>query len=268
MPFSKLAHTRTGTGEPIVLIHGIGHRRQAFDPIVPILAKTHEVIAVDLAGFGSSPPYPKGIGYNMENGVKNLVDNFRAWGVERPHVAGNSLGGALALELALRGHARSVTALSPAGFFGVAGRIRSMVVLIPIRLISFLPLALLRFALSKTFLRHLSGMALYAHPERFTAAQILDDAISMRGSKAFGPTMLKAPTYSYSGQPPVPTTIAWGEQDRVLPIGQAETAKERLPHAQHVRLPGCGHVPMSDDPELVAKVILDTVLRAESRQAS
>lgn len=268
MPFSPLTHTRTGTGEPIVLIHGIGHRRQAFDPVVPILAKTHEVITVDLAGFGTSPPYPKDIGYNMDNGVKNLVGNFREWGVERPHVVGNSLGGALALELALRGHARSVTALSPAGFAGMAGRLRAMAVLIPIRLISFLPVFLLRFALSNEYMRRLSGMALYAHPERFTAAQVLDDAISMRGSKAFEPTLLKAPTYSYSGQPPVPTTIAWGEKDRVLPISQAETAKVRLPHAHHVRLTGCGHVPMSDDPQLVAKVILDTVLRAESRQAS
>ena len=142
-----------------------------------------------------------------------------------------------------------------------------MVVLIPIRLVSFLPMALLRFALSKRFVQRLSGLALYAHPERFTAAQILDDAISMRGSKAFEPTILKAPSYSYSGQPPVPTTIAWGVEDRVLPIGQTETAKERLPHANHVRLPGCGHVPMSDDPELVAKVILDTVARAEGEKA-
>ena len=49
----------------------------------------------------------------------------------------------------------------------------------------------------------------------------------------------------------------------MLPIDQAETAKKRLPHAHHVRLPGCGHVPMNDDPQLVAKVILDTVARSE-----
>ena len=104
----------------------------------------------------------------MDNGVKNLV--------------GNSLDGALALELAQRGHARSATALSPAGFFEMAGRIRAMAVLIPIRLVSFLPVFLLRVALSNKLVRRLAGRALYTHPERFTAAQILDDAISMRGA--------------------------------------------------------------------------------------
>ncbi|HEY1966958.1 MAG TPA: alpha/beta hydrolase, partial [Pseudonocardia sp.] len=57
-------------------------------------------------------------------------------------------------------------------------------------------------------------------------------------------------------------TIAWGDHDRILPPRQAQRAARLLPAAHHLPLPGCGHVPMSDDPELVAKVILDTCARA------
>ena len=62
---SELVYTRKGSGEPLVLIHGIGHRRQAWDPVFERLAESYDVIAVDLAGFGESPAYPYGVGYNM-----------------------------------------------------------------------------------------------------------------------------------------------------------------------------------------------------------
>lgn len=268
MPLSELIHTRTGSGEPIVLIHGIGHRRQAWDQLVERLSQNHEVIAMDLAGFGESPAYPKGAAYAMPNAVKDLSENFAVWGISRPHVVGNSLGGAIALELALSGHARSVTALSPAGFFNLRGRAQAVGALLPLWLASFLPAPLLRVVLGNDGLRAMAGRVLYTHPERFTAEQVLADALSMRGAKGFLPTLLQAPHYSFSGQPPVPVTIAWGDKDLVLSPKQAEVAKERLPHAHHVLLPNCGHVPMSDDPELVSKIILDTVAKAEIRRAS
>src|SRR5438128_535485 len=116
---SELSYTRKGSGEPLVLIHGIGHRRQAWDPVFEALAESYDVIAVDLAGFGESPAYPATASYSIDSACDNLTDNFTLWGVDRPHVVGNSLGGAIALELGARGLARSVTALSPAGFFGV-----------------------------------------------------------------------------------------------------------------------------------------------------
>src|SRR5688572_30370482 len=118
MALSKLVYDRKGSGEPVVLIHGIGHRRQAWAPIFDQLAERYDVIAVDLAGFGDSPRYAKGVPYNMENACADLAANFADWGIERPHVVGNSLGGAISLELAARGLVSSATVLSPAGFFG------------------------------------------------------------------------------------------------------------------------------------------------------
>jgi pimeloyl-ACP methyl ester carboxylesterase len=109
-----LEHTRTGSGPPIVLLHGIGLDRHAWDPVVPLLAREHEVIAVDLPGFGASPPL------RHEPAVAALAEAVETLDVERPLVAGNSLGGGIALELGRRGWAGSVCALSPIGF--AAGR--------------------------------------------------------------------------------------------------------------------------------------------------
>src|SRR3954452_2828779 len=98
-------------------MHGIGHRWQAWEPVIDLLAKERDVIAVDLPGFGASPPLPPGTPYDLDAAVTVLAEFTDRLGVERPHVAGNSLGGLFALEAADRGLARSVTALSPAGFF-------------------------------------------------------------------------------------------------------------------------------------------------------
>src|SRR3954470_16424603 len=112
-----LAITRSGTGEPLVLLHGLGSSRQAWDPILPALAARFHVIAVDLPGFGDSAPLP-GAGEvppaALAQSVADLLDDL---GVSTPHLAGNSLGGWVALELAARRPVASLTLLSPAGLW-------------------------------------------------------------------------------------------------------------------------------------------------------
>lgn len=108
-----VSYERTGSGEPLVLLHGIGHHRQAWDPVLRILALERDVIAVDLPGFGASPALPEGLTHDLGTMVPVLGSFFDALGVVRPHVAGNSLGGLLALELGRERLVRSVTALSP-----------------------------------------------------------------------------------------------------------------------------------------------------------
>lgn len=265
MTLSRLAYDRRGSGEPVVLIHGIGHRRQTWEPIFDQLSQKYDVIALDLAGFGESPAYAKNVPYDMESAITNLTENFAEWGIERPHVVGNSLGGALSLELAARGHVRSATALSPAGFFGFFGRIQALAMLLPIRLVVLLPLFLLRWAVSFSFIRRLAARSLYAHPERATAEALYGDAESLHFAKAFERTALNVPKYSFSGSPTVPVTVAWGDKDRILNPKQAEVARDRLPEARHIALPDCGHVPMIDDPELIIRVIDQTIAKAHQR---
>lgn len=262
---SELVYTRKGSGEPLVLIHGIGHRRQAWDPVFELLAQSYDVIAVDLAGFGESPAYPLKSSYDMDNACDNLSDNFAHWGIERPHVVGNSLGGAIALELGARGLARSVTALSPAGFFGTLNRVQTLVLLVLLRVTSQLPDSVLRAVSRSGFGRRLAGSSLYAHPERFTADEVFGDALALKRCHGFERTIVKGVTYSFREHLDVPTTIAWGTRDLILPYSSSAIAQERLPEARHVALPHCGHVPMIDDPALVARVIEQTT--AADRQA-
>src|SRR5512140_3471195 len=113
----ELHHHRRGSGEPLVLIHGIGHRWQAWLPVLDRLAAHHDVVAIDLPGFGASPVPPRGTAHDMAAAVRYLGEFFEAHGLDTPHVAGNSLGGGIALELAAAGLARSATALAPVGFF-------------------------------------------------------------------------------------------------------------------------------------------------------
>ena len=105
---------REGAGEPLVLVHGLGSSWRAWKPVIPALADRHEVIALDLPGFGASPPLR-----DREATVPALADaieaELEALGVGDAHVAGFSMGGWIALELARRGRVRSAVAIAPAG---------------------------------------------------------------------------------------------------------------------------------------------------------
>ncbi|MGI9084647.1 MAG: alpha/beta fold hydrolase [Aeromicrobium sp.] len=264
-----LVYTRRGSGTPLVLLHGIGHRREAWDPVLDRLAEHFDVIAPDLSGFGQSPAFAGGVPYTMENACDHLADQFADWGISKPHIVGNSLGGAIALELGSRGLVSSVTVLSPAGFFGHVGRLQALIPLLLMRVMAMLtPKPILRLLSGKDWGRRLIGWSLYAHPERHDAEETYGDAVAMKHATAFERTAMAGVTYKFDSQVPVPTTIAWGTKDRLLPYAQSRTARERLPHARHVDLPGSGHIPMSDDPDLVIRVIEQTVEAAEATNAA
>lgn len=260
---SELAYDRKGAGEPVVLLHGIGHRRQAWSPIFDTLAGDYDVIAFDLAGFGQSPALPSSMPYDMDHVCSHLTANFQSLGIDRPHVVGNSLGGAIALELGARDAARSVTALSPAGFFGPANRFIALAQLIALRAVSLASPDVVLRAVSATSLgRRIIGSALYAHPERVDAAATLGDARAMKASKAFERVALSAMRYRFSRKISVPTTVVWGTRDRLLPYAQSATARERLPEAEHVGLVDAGHVPMVDQPDKIVRLISETIARS------
>lgn len=248
--------SRAGSGEPLVLVHGIGHRRQAWDPVIPLLARHREVIAIDLPGFGQSPGLPVGTRYDLETTMTNFAVAFADLGLERPHVAGNSMGGALALELGARGLVASVTALSPAGFWSPTERAYAIALLGYLHMSAQVPDTVLRRFARTPALRLRTMQALHAHPERITEQRFLDDARALRDAVGFRRTAAYGRTYACRAVPTCPTTIAWGDRDRVLPHRQADIARRRLPRAVQVSLTGCGHVPMIDDPQLVAQVLL------------
>jgi pimeloyl-ACP methyl ester carboxylesterase len=249
---------KRGSGAPLVLIHGIGHRWQAWEPVLGELAQHHEVIAIDLPGFGRSPVPQEGMPHGMAETVAWIGEHFAAEGLEKPHVAGNSLGGAIALELAACGLVSSATALSPAGFYTEAERRRALRILSTMRFNTFLPAPVMKAGLRFSAIRAMSFAGLVVHPGRLSAERAYEDALAMRRGKGFRPVAKSALDYRFAGYPTVPVTVAWGAKDRILKPNQAERARELLPQARHVALPGCGHVPMSDAPDLVASLILQT----------
>jgi pimeloyl-ACP methyl ester carboxylesterase len=249
---------RRGDGPPLVLMHGIGHRRQAWDPVIDILAKERDVIAVDLPGFGASPALPVGTPYTLDSAMTVLTEFFDKLGLDRPHVAGNSLGGLFALEAAERGLARTVTGLSPAGFFTPLEFRYAATMLRTSRLGAGLPpVAMRRLATSPRRRTLMFGM-IYGRPELIEIETLLADARALRDAPGFEPTLRAGSGVTFNGAlKDVPTTIAWGTHDRLLRKSQAIRAQQRLPHARFVWLTGCGHVPMGDDPEQVGKVLLE-----------
>ena len=117
---------RRGSGDALLLIHGIGHRWQAWEPVIDKLAEHHSVVAIDLPGFGRSPVPEGGMPGSMLATVGLIAGYLKDEGLERPHVAGNSLGGAIALELAAAGLVSSATVFSPGGFYTEAERRRAL----------------------------------------------------------------------------------------------------------------------------------------------
>ncbi|MFI9235015.1 alpha/beta fold hydrolase [Streptomyces sp. NPDC053079] len=254
-----VTYERLGGGEPLVLLHGIGHHLQAWDPVVGILAAERDVIAVDLPGFGRSPALPDGISYDLRGVVPVLGAFFDALGLERPHVAGNSLGGLLALQLGHDKLVRSVTALSPGGFWSEAERRYAFGVLLAmrqgaLRLPEHTVTRLARTAVGRAAL----VSPIYARPGRRSPDAVVAETRALREASGFEAVLTAGRSVRFTHDvPEVPVTIAWGTNDRVLLRGQGVRAKKAIPGARLVRLPGCGHVPMNDDPALVARVILD-----------
>jgi pimeloyl-ACP methyl ester carboxylesterase len=266
----KVNYDRRGSGSPLVLLHGIGHRWQAWRPVLDLLAERHDVIALDMPGFGLSPSLPPDIGHDLAGSMRMLELVFAELGVHRPHLAGNSLGGLISVEAASRGLVASTTALSPAGFWDTRDKVRALVTLQGIRAGALAPAPVRQLLLDNDQLRIATLRTLYAHPERIDRISAAGDMRALRHSTSFAPTIRAGREFGdWQGPvPTVPVTIAWGELDRILPLRQAQRAARALPGARHVTLPDCGHVPMIDNPALVAQTILDTCARAEREATS
>jgi pimeloyl-ACP methyl ester carboxylesterase len=243
---APLAFTRVGSGEPLVLIHALGADRRMWDPVLGSLAAERDVIAVDLPGFGGSPAIDPARPIDLAASVAALL---RVLGVEQPFVAGNSLGGWVALELALAGQARAVTAIAPAGLWRepLAPK-RSTARALARALSPLLPLMLRSEAGRRAVLAANVG-----HPERLP----YDDALRLVRTYARSPGFLavnaamRAARFTELPEITVPVTLAWPELDRI--VARPRSLPENV---RSVVLRGCGHMPTWDDPEQVAALLL------------
>jgi pimeloyl-ACP methyl ester carboxylesterase len=265
---SDLAHTRHGSGEPLVLLHGLGSSRSVWEPVLATLAERFDVIAIDLPGFGDSEALPDDVEPSPAALAATVADTLARLGVVAPHVAGNSLGGWIALELAKQRPVRSVTALSPAGLWRRHTPLYCRVSLRGSRFMARFLGGVLRYVVRWPLGRVLAFAQMTGRPTRMSPDQARG-AITALGTSAGFRAAFRATLhrrYLADRQIDVPVTVEFGTRDRVLLKRQSRHLDQMPEHVVLVELPGVGHVPMSDDPEAVAGVICATADRAGSIQ--
>lgn len=249
---------------PVLLIHGIGRSLEDWDPQYERFAGDFRVIALDVPGFGFSdrPAAPISLS-TFAKGVFGTVDVL---GETRPlHVVGNSLGGAIAMQMLAHRPERvtSMTLVNSAGFGKEVTpllRVLAMPVLGPLS--------------SRRTTRAAATMlerACFADPALATRERV-DRAMAIAGKPFHGEIMLataqqlanglgiragwRRQLAAFAALHPRPTLVLWGERDKVLPAGHIEEARRVFPHAQTHLLPGVGHMPQIESPERFAELTL------------
>jgi pimeloyl-ACP methyl ester carboxylesterase len=266
MPEISPALYRAGEGEPLVLIHGFTATWRCWLPVLGELVPRFEVIAPTLHGHdGGSPLPPSEHPHSIARAADFLEEHLGALGVGTAHLAGNSLGGALALELAKRGRARSVVGISPAGGMrpgdDAAAR-RVIKVFSRMQATTTRSLPLLPKVMARPRLRQLALRDVMTRGHQVPAAEALGLARSSVRCAIVEDVyaVLRNGTAHVTDldQVKVPTLITWGSVDRILPIEQhAPRLREEIPGLTFRVHPGIGHTPMWDDPGLIAKTIGD-----------
>ncbi|WP_297628427.1 alpha/beta fold hydrolase [Nocardia sp.] len=243
---------------PLVLLHGITMSAKAWQDVAPLLAAHHNVVALTALGHRGGVPATR-----RPATVSDLIDDAERTlddlGFERAHLAGNSLGGWMAVELARRGRAQSVCALSPAGFWeaGAAGQTAGVKKLRRMITLTRLTPRLQPLAMRSPIVRRLALRDIAVRGERLLPAQALEAARDLLGCVVADDLLGTHEQIAPMDPLPCPITLAWSALDAILPVDvNGRIARERIPQARFEILPGVGHVPMIDNPALVAQTIL------------
>ncbi|MFW0797154.1 alpha/beta hydrolase [Gordonia sp. CPCC 205515] len=241
----------------LVLLHGVTHSGRIWQDVVPWLSAHHDVHTPTLLGHRGGPQVehrPVRVGDVVDEAERYLDDHD----LRQPHLAGNSLGAWVAIELARRGRAATVCAFSPAGYWW--DRDSHEVIVRQFRRARSLASVcrpMMPLVLRSAVVRRIGLRSTACHGDRLSAEmalELIDGALDC--------PFLDDYSLDEQAEPldplPCPVTLAWAQHDRIVPAqSYGRTARDRLPGATWVLLPDVGHVPMIDDPDLVARTILD-----------
>jgi pimeloyl-ACP methyl ester carboxylesterase len=252
---------RGGAGSPLVCLHGFTDTWRTWELVLPALERHHDVLAPTLPGHAGGPPLEGEVDDAVIlDAVDRMMDEA---GFETAHIAGNSLGGYVALRLAARGRARSVVALAPAGGWAEGD-------------------ASLQELLDVQGAMHAQAKAAAPHAEaivasiegRRRATQLITTNFEHIPAKLLAhlvlgiagchgaPAMIeyaRRAGYDLDAERiTCPVRIVWGTDDKLLPWPSAAARFRRdwLPHADWVELEGIGHAPQLDVPLETAQLIL------------
>jgi pimeloyl-ACP methyl ester carboxylesterase len=254
---NKLARHRTGAGEPLVLLHGIGESVVGWQPVHQALSDHYDVVAFDLPGFGRSPALPPGIAPTAAALADAIEGELDRLGVAQFHVAGYSLGARVALELATRGRTLSIIAVAPDGLGTPLERVHQAAALLSGR-----TLARLLAPIATPVVATGAGRSLFFTMERSRPWQLpAEDARQLLLDFAQAPAYLETVQASMFDVPTrleritCPVLLLQGTADPLVSM-QSPRFLAFVRHAQLQWLPGLSHVPISDDPQLVASLML------------
>ncbi len=248
-----------------MLVHGIGHTWRGWRPMLPRLEQRFDVLAVDLPGFGHSPALPSSLPATPEALADAVEDEMGRAGFDTAHLAGNSLGGWISLELARRGRAKTVVAISPAGLQHRREKAWGANILRGMRWASQnlpTPDALLRNPVTRTLLAGPTS----ARAWNYDADQLMEESELVAACPGFDATL----PHTFHEQPrgltelDVPVLLLWGTMDVVLIPRQGRRFERLIPGAELRYIPGIGHTPMSDAPDLLAEAIEEFALTSRA----
>jgi pimeloyl-ACP methyl ester carboxylesterase len=230
--------------------------RAAWKPVLPRLHAERDVIAIDLPGFGDSPP---DVDHPTPGRLAARVAAFMdELGFERAHVAGFSMGGWITLELNKMGRTLSACAMCPAGFWNRRERTYCKVSLRNTQMTLRLLAGHAETIFRDPRVRRAANRQYAEHGERMTPEEAAETVRVFASAPGFEATLEALHEGHFTGGAAVtpPATVAWGDADKLLLPRQAERARKAMPQARHLWLPGCGHIPMVDDPETTVRAIL------------
>jgi len=254
----QLVHVeQAGAGEPVVLLHGFGASTYSWRKVMPALAASHRVVAIDLNGFGYTQRPASRASYTRAAQAKLVLGTMDALGIDRAHIFGHSYGGGITLYLASRHPERFRTMVlvdSSAPTYSDDRRSRA---------------AALR-PLDAFFVRYLilrpnevrKGLLRSYHDDSLVTPELVRaylDRLAIEGvSFAFYGLTAPAPP----GEPvelekiDVPTLVVWGAHDVVISPEVGRRATARIPHAEFVLFANSGHIPMEEEPETFLETVL------------
>src|SRR6266566_110532 len=197
-----LAFTRAGNGPPLVLLHGIGLSRRAWDPVVPALAEHFDVLAIDLPGFGESEPMPPQVEPTPAVLAASVADLLDDLGIGTPHI----------------GPTASLTLLSPAGLWRGDTPLYCRASLRASRWLAQHATGLLCWLVKRRLGRTLVLGQTHGQPSKMSAHQACAAVYALGTCPGFDATLAATATRRYRAGPPIdaPVTVAFGSHDRLL----------------------------------------------------
>jgi pimeloyl-ACP methyl ester carboxylesterase len=264
--------------EPVVLVHGVGGWAENWRPVMSALASTgRQVIALDLPGFGESeaPRRVRYFGPEEAFYPRFVLAAMDALGIQRAHVAGNSMGGAIAYMTAVTApsRTRSIVLVAPGGLGRDVAFFLRACSLPGFALVARLPRPrrAAREVLRTCF--YDAGritQELYDEAERYGNSSFpefvraLSAGVGIRGVRRSLRDAWVSRASLYAG----PALVVWGREDFVLPLRHLADVHATLPQAQIALIERCGHMPQAERPDEFLAATLPFLDRAEQAAAA